>query len=255
MPFVCVSAGTRNHFALDLGIDRDDPRKSLDAFRDAIERRVDYATVGDRFFVNNVSLGIYATIVQQDEYRDAKVETTTALLPKLLGDREDPFDLEFTEPNGSVVKGAYLIQVSNNPYVLGASLDVSQRRQMDTGKLGVFAVTGATGTEAAAIVTLTALGQRRLSPNWHEFMTEKFEVRSECGFAYAGVDGEALKLETPLSFSIHPRGLRLLVPKGNLLAADRKQSHQVSLRDLFDVVRGVDRRSTPSYASNAAAPQ
>ena len=76
LPFVCVSAGTRNHFALDLGIDRDDPRLSLNAFRDGIERRIDYATVGDRLFVNNVSLGIYATIVQQEGYREAKAEIT-----------------------------------------------------------------------------------------------------------------------------------------------------------------------------------
>ena len=52
---------------------------------DAVERRIDYATVNDRFFVNNVSLGVYATIVQQEGYRDAKVETTKALLPELLG--------------------------------------------------------------------------------------------------------------------------------------------------------------------------
>ena len=76
LPFVCVSAGTRNHFALDLGIDREDPRLSLHAFSDGIERRIDYATVGNRLFVNNVSLGIYATIVQQEGYREAKSETT-----------------------------------------------------------------------------------------------------------------------------------------------------------------------------------
>ena len=85
VPFVCVTAGTRNHFAQDLGLDREDPRTSVHAFRDAVERRIDYATVNDRFFVNNVSLGVYATIVQQDGYRDAKVETTKALLPELLG--------------------------------------------------------------------------------------------------------------------------------------------------------------------------
>ena len=76
LPFVCVSAGTRNHFALDLGLNRDDPRESMYAFRDAVERKVDYATVNDRFFVNNVSLGVYAKIVQEESYRDAKVETT-----------------------------------------------------------------------------------------------------------------------------------------------------------------------------------
>ena len=106
LPFVCVSAGTRNHFALDLGLDRDDPRQSMWAFRDAYERRVDYATVNGRFFVNNVSLGVYATIVQEDSYRDAKVDTTKTLLPEMLGAQAEPFDLQFTTPDGEQVDGA-----------------------------------------------------------------------------------------------------------------------------------------------------
>ena len=240
LPFVCVSAGTRNHFALDLGIDREDPRKSLDAFRDGIERRIDYATVGDRLFVNNVSLGVYATIVQQPGYRDAKSETTKALLPEMLGRTQEPFDLQFTEPDGTEVDGAFLIQVSNNPYVLGATLDASQRRRLDTGRLGVVAITAASGKEAAQVVTLSALGQRRRSRHWHEFTTERFEVRSRSGKAFAGIDGEALELETPLTFEIHPRGLRLLVPKGNLTAAERRQARDVSGADLISLARGVD---------------
>ena len=240
LPFVCVSAGTRNHFALDLGIDREDPRNSLDAFRDGIERRIDYATVGDRLFVNNVSLGIYATIVQQPGYREAKSETTKALLPEMLGRTQEPFDLQFTEPDGTEVTGAFLIQVSNNPYVLGATLDASQRRRLDTGRLGVVAITAATGREAAQVVTLSALGQRRRSRHWHEFTTASFEVRSRSGKAFAGIDGEALELETPLTFEIHPRGLRLLVPQGNLTAAERRQARDVSGTDLISLARGVD---------------
>ena len=115
VPFVCVTAGTRNHFAQDLGLDREDPRTSVHAFRDAVERRIDYATVNDRFFVNNVSLGVYATIVQQDGYRDAKVETTKAMLPELLGNTDKPFDLQFTTPDGTEIDGAFVIQISNNP--------------------------------------------------------------------------------------------------------------------------------------------
>ena len=57
------------------------------AFRDAVERKVDYATVNDRFFVNNVSLGVYAKIVQEESYRDAKVETTKSLLPRCSAGR------------------------------------------------------------------------------------------------------------------------------------------------------------------------
>ena len=240
LPFVCVSAGTRNHFALDLGIDREDPRTCLDAFRDGIERRIDYATVGNRLFVNNVSLGIYATIVQQPGYREAKSETTKALLPDMLGRTQEPFDLQFTEPDGREVDGAFLIQVSNNPYVLGATLDASQRRRLDTGKLGVVAITATTGGEAAQVVTLSALGQRRRSRHWHEFTTQRFEVRSRSGKAFAGIDGEALELETPLSFEIHPRGLRLLVPRENLTAAERRRARDVSAMDLLSLARGVD---------------
>ena len=240
LPFVCVSAGTRNHFALDLGIDRDDPRGSLAAFRDGLERRIDYATVGDRLFVNNVSLGIYATIVQQEGYREAKSETTRALLPELLGRTEEPFDLQFTDPDRGEVDGAFLIQVSNNPYVLGATLDASQRRRLDTGELGVVAISAATGAEAAQVFTLTALGQRRRSRHWHEFTAERFEVRSRSGKAYAGIDGEALELDTPMEFRIHPRGLRLLVPEGNLTAAERRRARDISVRDLVAIARGRD---------------
>lgn len=240
LPFVLVSAGTRNHFALDLGIDRDDPRGSVHAFRDAVERRIDYARVGERLFVNNVSLGVYATIVQQDGYRDAKAETTKALLPEMLGRTEQPFDLQFTDPNGKTIDGAYLIQVSNNPYVLGATLDASQRRRLDSGTLGVVAITASTGAQAAQVVALSALGQRRRSPHWHEFTTERFEVRSRSGRAFVGIDGEALELETPLEFRIHPQGLRLLVPQGNLTAAERRRARDVSVRDLLAIARGVD---------------
>ena len=195
--------------------------------------------------MNNVSLGIYATIVQQDGYRDAKAETARALLPEMLGRTDEPFDLQFDEPGGDVVDGAFLIQVSNNPYVLGATLDATQRRRLDTGTLGVVAVTAETGLEAAKVVALSALGQRQRTKNWHEFTDQTFEVRSRSGKAYAGVDGEALELDTPLEFRIHPRGLRLLVPEGNLVAAERRRARDVSFGDLVSIARGID----PSNAS------
>ena len=239
LPFVCVSAGTRNHFALDLGLDRDDPRKSLFAFRDAVERRVDYATVDDRFFVNNVSLGLYATIVQQEGYREAKSETTKQLLPELLGNAEEPFDLQFTTPEGVEVDGAFLVQVSNNPYVLGPSLDLSQRRRLDSGRLGVFAVSAATGAQAAQVVTLALAGRAAKSGHAFQFECDTFEVRSRSGTVFAGVDGEALELPTPLRFRIHPQGLRLLVPEGNLEAAQHRQAHEVHPRDLVSLAAGI----------------
>jgi diacylglycerol kinase family enzyme len=235
LPFVCVSAGTRNHFALDLGLDRRDPRRSLHAFTDAVERRVDYATVNGRFFVNNVSLGAYASIVQQEGYRDAKAETTSRLLPDMLGQHGEPFDLQFVTPDGQEVDGCFLIMVSNNPYVLGPSLDVSQRRRLDSGRLGVFAVSASTGAQTAEVITLALVGKGSASGSGFQFETDTFEVRSRSGKAYAGVDGEALELDTPLVFRIHPGGLRLLVPEGNMEAAVRRQAREVRVRDLVSL--------------------
>jgi diacylglycerol kinase family enzyme len=34
LPFVCIPAGTRNHFVLDVGVDRHDLPGALDAFSD-----------------------------------------------------------------------------------------------------------------------------------------------------------------------------------------------------------------------------
>src|SRR5262245_39761993 len=112
----------------------------MHAFRDGIERRIDYAIAGDRFFVNNVSLGIYAQIVQSDDYRDAKVETTLGLLPEMLGSQAEPFDLEFRLPDGTDVDGAYVIQVSNNPYDDTSLLRLGARPRLDTGELGIVAL-------------------------------------------------------------------------------------------------------------------
>ena len=231
LPFVCVSAGTRNHFALDLGIDREDPRLSLHAFRDGIERRIDYATVGDRLFVNNVSLGIYATIVQQEGYREAKSETTKAMLPEMLGRTQEPFDLQFTEPDGIEVDGAFLIQVSNNPYVLGATLDASQRRRLDTGTLGIVAISARIGKRGGPGVRPLGTGPAPSEPVLAR-VQRRPTSRSGPGPARPTPASTAKRLElsTPLKFQIHPRGLRLLVPEGNLTAAERRRARDISGR-------------------------
>ncbi len=103
LPFVCVPAGTRNHLALDLGIDRDDVVGSLDAYGDPRQARIDLGEVNGRVFVNNVSLGVYAQIVASDEYRDAKLRTAARMLPTLLGPDAPPSGLHARMQSGAVV--------------------------------------------------------------------------------------------------------------------------------------------------------
>ena len=245
LPYVCVSAGTRNHFALDLGLDRDDPVSTLEGFTSGLTRKVDYGTVTsageERLFVNNVSLGVYATVVQEDSYRDAKAATMFEKLPELLGGDVEPFDLGFTDPDGTAVDGAFLVMVSNNPYVFRANSDLGRRYSLATGRLGVFALDNTTAAEAAGLAALSALGAQRASPHWHEFTTPSFTVDSHCGTAYAGVDGEALELTTPLEFRIHRGALTVMVPHDNPDAVRRIHARGVGLDDLIATARGSGR--------------
>jgi diacylglycerol kinase family enzyme len=214
---VCIPAGTRNHFALDLGLDRDDLVGALDAFTDGLERRIDLAQVNDRVFVNNASLGVYAKVVQSDEYRDAKLETWTRMLPDLLGPEADPIDLEFTSGDGENCDDAPLVLVSNNSYELTHLAGAGTRETLDSGSLGVVAARVRTPAEVSTLVGLELVGQAGRYPRLLSWTAAEFEVRSG-GPVAVGLDGEAVVLEPPLHFRTLPGALRVRVPRAAGLA-------------------------------------
>lgn len=237
---VCIPAGTRNHFALDLGLDRDDVVGALDAYAEAVERRIDLATVGDRVFVNNVSLGIYAKVVQSPEYRDAKRQTTASLLPELLGPDADPFDLRYPGPDGTEQSGAQIIMVSNNPYRLTGLGGVGSRARLDTGTLGIVTAEVHGATEMAEMVAAEAAGRIQRFRGFAEWTTSAFMIRSDEPIE-AGVDGEALVFDAPLGFRSLPGALRVRLPPqswGHSPAALKPSSLSWTVRALAAVARG-----------------
>jgi diacylglycerol kinase family enzyme len=211
LAYVCVPAGTRNHLALDLGLDRGAVVAALDAFASDVERRIDVGYVNERIFVNNVSLGVYAELVQSQAYRGAKLETFARLLPDLLGPHATPFDLRFEDPERGERRSAQLVLVSNNPYRLDRLAGVGSRPRLDGGRLGVVTVEVGTTVGAAELALLEGLGQVRRFSGWHEWTAERFEIESSASVA-AGVDGEAVLLEPPLQFRIAPAALRVRLP-------------------------------------------
>ena len=215
--YVCVPAGTRNHFALDLGLDRDDVVGALDAFTDAVERRIDLACVNDRVFVNNASLGVYAKVVQSDAYRDAKLETWTGMLPDLLGPDAEPIDLEFTAPDGGIYDDAPLVLVSNNPYRLTSLAGAGTRERLDGGLLGVVAARVRTAADVSKLVALEMVGQVERFAGLVSWCAPELEVRSRSPVD-VGLDGEALVLQPPLRFTSMPGALRVRLPRGVGLA-------------------------------------
>jgi diacylglycerol kinase family enzyme len=211
IPYVVIPAGTRNHFALDLGLDRDDVVGALDAFADGTERRIDLAEVNGRVFVNNASLGLYAKVVASPEYRDAKLKTAAGLLPELLGPGAQPLDLRFTGPGGTEFSTAHLILVSNGPYQLDHIGGRGTRERLDAGTLGVVAARIGDAAAARRFAALEAAGQIRRFEGWHEWETGRFEVGSG-GPVQIGIDGETLVMDPPLVFTTRPGALRVRLP-------------------------------------------
>ena len=155
---------------------------ALAAFGPAIERRIDMATVNGRVFVNNASMGIYAEIVQSASYRDAKLRTAAAMLPRLKGPDATPFDLRHTGPDGEQRETADVILVSNNPYLLSSLEGSGTRERIDLGTLGVATLRIGGAADLDKFIALEAIGQPRRFDGWDEWTGPRFQVdsRSRC---------------------------------------------------------------------------
>jgi diacylglycerol kinase family enzyme len=184
--FVCIPFGTRNHFARDLGLDRDDAIGALKAFGSGTERRIDVGRADERLFLNNVSLGVYARLVhRREEHRRrreafARIRAWTILLTHRhsLGITID----------GNAVE-TRLVLVANNAYTLDLP-SLGERERLDEGTLHVYTP----GAEPP------------------ERVGERFVVDAEEHRLEAAVDGEPDVLATPVEFRVEPRALRVLVP-------------------------------------------
>jgi diacylglycerol kinase family enzyme len=205
VPLLVISAGTRNHFALDLGLDREDPSRCLDALRDGVELRVDLGDVNNRPFVNNVSFGAYAAIVERPEYREEKVRTTLDLLPDLLTSTKGPRLV--AHANGVTLHEPQALLVSNNPYNTGDIAGLGRRPRADSGVLGVISVRAANAMQAARML------RGRKAPGLTLIVTDEVVVESDAESIPAGVDGESVQLTTPVRCRVRPGALRVLVPR------------------------------------------
>jgi diacylglycerol kinase family enzyme len=226
LPYACIPAGTRNHFALDLGVDRDDVVGALDAFVDGGERRIDLGDVNGRTFVNNVSLGVYGEAVQHAGYRGAKLRTVLETVPDVLGPGVQP-DLGWKDDAGELHAGAAAIVVSNNPYRLAGPVGEPTRPHLDTAVLGV--------------VALDERGARTWS-------TPSFHVDAHAKVP-AGVDGEAVMLSPPLRFRVRHAALRCRIARqhpGASPSAFAPDTLRLALRGLVGIASGRHVEAPPA---------
>ena len=205
LPFLVISAGTRNHFALDLGLDREDPSACLSALSDGVELRVDLGKINGQVFVNNASFGAYAEVVETPAYRDDKLNTTLNLLPDLLqGHRGARL---YAQADGAEIRSPQALLVANNPYGTGDVAGLSRRARLDRGILGVVGVKVRSARQAVDLLRGSkAAGLRVLT-------TKKIEISADAAQIPVGIDGEAVSLPTPVTCTISPSALRVWVPR------------------------------------------
>jgi diacylglycerol kinase family enzyme len=205
IPFVVISAGTRNHFALDLGLNREDPSACLGALADGVELRVDLGRINGQVFVNNASFGAYAEVVETPAYRGDKLKTTLNLLPDLLqGHRGARLS---ARADGVEIRSPQALLVANNPYGTGDIAGLSRRVRLDRGLLGVTGVKVRNAWQAAGLLRGSKAGGLRV------LTTTKVEIDADAGQIPVGVDGEAVSMPTPVTCTIAPSALRVWVPR------------------------------------------
>ena len=194
LPFVCIPVGTRNHFALDLGVDRQDVPGALDAFTDGVERLIDVGEVNGRIFLNNVSLGIYGEAVRQASYRDTKVRTLAETARRVLGPGGRMPALRLIDDTGREHARLAVLLVSNNPYALNGP-GLGTRPTLASGQLGILVLD---------------TPEERQHPPGRAWSAAHLEVQAPAT-VHAGIDGEAVQLVAPLEFAVRPAALRVRI--------------------------------------------
>jgi len=205
IPFVVISAGTRNHFALDLGLNRENPSACLGALSDGVELRVDLGRINGQVFVNNASFGAYAEVVETPAYRDDKLNTTLNLLPDLLqGQRGVRLS---ARADDTEIRSPQALLVANNPYGTGDIAGLSRRARLDAGVLGVI------GVKVRNVQQAIDLLRGRRAVGVRVLRTKKIEITADAPQIPVGVDGEALSMSTPVVCTISPGALRVWVAR------------------------------------------
>lgn len=205
LPFLVISAGTRNHFALDLGLSREDPAACLNALIDGEELRVDLGLIGDRTFVNNASFGAYAEVVKSPAYRNDKRGTTLQMLPDLLRGQRGA---RLTARAGDIrIEGPQALLVSNNPYDMTDVAGLGRRARLDDGKLGVVAIRVDSARQAIGLL------RRGRGQGLTVRTAAQVTVDADAPEIPVGIDGETITMATPVRCAIRPRALRVLLPR------------------------------------------
>jgi len=209
-----IPTGTYNHFARDLEIPLD-WKTALDVALNGDTRSIDAARVNDRFFVNNLSLGLYPELVARREARGRDYPRWKARLYAFAGTMRKYRHVTLVveaEGRNELIR-THVFMVSNNTYDLGRVGIEAPRDTLTGGRLSVFWLPHTSRIRLARYIARYLAGRVRTIPGFRSFHAQTLRVQSSSTALRVGIDGELMTLVSPLSITIVPQSLHVRVPK------------------------------------------
>ncbi len=238
LPIVVLPGGTRCHFARDLGLD---PKRIIDSLQgfNGLEKRIDVGDINGRIFLNNASFGLYADIVNHEEYRDNKLQVTRKVLQDIVSEKKKPYDLQFTAGK-TKIKHAILTVVGVNQYNTMSLLELGQRDQLDEGVIQVTIVTKLNNKlvkELLSIVSFKRPTSRREVEGISQWVGKSLVVDSKSKKLVVGVDGESEDYQTPVKIKILPGALRIYLPAEGVRSRPKNPFSMAIIKEIVQNIR------------------
>lgn len=209
-----IPAGTYNHFAKDLGIPLS-WREALEVVVSGATRTIDTARINERFFVNNISMGLYPELVARREEKGRDYPRWKARLYAAFGTLQKFPHVAVTldsEHHQEVIR-THVLMISNNCYDLSRLGIEAPRLALEEGRLSVYWLPHMPRLALTRFVAHYLAGRVREAPGFRSFRTSRIKVDSSKHHLHIGIDGEVVTMTTPLLITIAPQSLSVKVPR------------------------------------------
>lgn len=211
-----IPVGTYNHFAKDLGLPLD-WREALEVIVTGDTRSVDAARINDRYFVNNISMGLYPELVARREERGRDYPRWKARLWAAYTTlRKYPHvTVNVDSEHHQEVVRTHMLMVSNNPYDLSRLGIEAPRTNLNAGRLTIYWLPHLPRIALMKFVAHYLAGRVRETPGFRSFGTRQLKLHSNRRQLHLGIDGELLTVQPPIALTIVPQGLSVRVGRKN----------------------------------------
>jgi diacylglycerol kinase family enzyme len=205
--------GTLNHFARDAGIPLDID-EAVETVCTGEVKAVDVASVNERVFINNSSLGLYPDQARLRQFWRARIGRWPALLvASLVVLVRFPFVRLIAEFNGQrVSRRCPMMLVGNNEYKLQPGR-LTERERLNGGTLGIYLLREAGRVGLIRIALHSLVFSVEEAASFESYSAPELVIRTRRRRIRVALDGEVYRFKTPLYYRALPGSLRVIVPK------------------------------------------